>query len=84
MEDFIQWAFFLVKILNKRGDKMIINGTEMDFERVTITQLLEKLDLEEEKVVVEVNFQIIPKEKYEEYVLNKADKVEIVSFVGGG
>ncbi|MCT4595679.1 MAG: sulfur carrier protein ThiS [Anaeromicrobium sp.] len=63
---------------------MIINGTEMDFERVTITQLLEKLDLEEEKVVVEVNFQIIPKEKYEEYVLNKADKVEIVSFVGGG
>jgi sulfur carrier protein len=84
MEDIIQWAFFLVKILNKRGDKMIINGTEMDFERVTITQLLEKLDLEEEKVVVEVNFQIIPKEKYEEYVLNKADKVEIVSFVGGG
>ncbi|PAB59514.1 sulfur carrier protein ThiS [Anaeromicrobium sediminis] len=63
---------------------MIINGKEMDFGKVTITQLLKGLDLKEEKVVVEVNFQIVPKEMYEEHILNKADKVEIVSFVGGG
>ncbi|QXM06894.1 sulfur carrier protein ThiS [Crassaminicella indica] len=64
---------------------MIINGKEMDFDsEITICEMLKKLDLNEEKVVVEVNLTIIPKEKYNEHVLNKADKVEIVSFVGGG
>ncbi|QZY55302.1 sulfur carrier protein ThiS [Crassaminicella profunda] len=64
---------------------MIINGKQMDFDaEITICELLKKLDLNEEKVVVEVNFTMIPKEKYKEYLLNKEDKVEIVSFVGGG
>ena len=64
---------------------MVINGKQMDFEtEITISEMLKKLDLSEEKVVVEVNFKISSKEKYKEYVLNQSDKVEIVSFVGGG
>ncbi|MCT4606162.1 MAG: sulfur carrier protein ThiS [Marinisporobacter sp.] len=64
---------------------MLINGKQMDFDSgITICELLKELDLNEEKVVVEVNFTIISREKYKEYILNKEDKVEIVSFVGGG
>ncbi len=64
---------------------MIINGKEIDFKAgITIDEMLKKLNLSEEKVVVEVNFEIISKEKYKEQVLDKGDQVEIVSFVGGG
>lgn len=64
---------------------MIINGKDMDFkEGITIEELLKKLDLGMDKVVVEVNLEIIAKEKYYEFVLNEKDKIEIISFVGGG
>lgn len=64
---------------------MIINGQERNFEKeMTISGLLKELNLSADKVVVELNFKIIQKEKYHEIILNKEDKVEIVSFVGGG
>lgn len=64
---------------------MIINGKEMEFnEGITIEELLKKLNLNMDKVVVEVNLEIIMKEKYYEFILNQEDKVEIISFVGGG
>lgn len=64
---------------------MIVNGKMMDFEKgIAILDLLKKLNLSEEKVVVELNYDIIAKEQFTEILLNKEDKVEIVSFVGGG
>ncbi|MCY6356857.1 sulfur carrier protein ThiS [Clostridium sp. ZS2-4] len=64
---------------------MIINGKEMNFdEGITMEELLKKLNLNMDKVVVEVNLEIIAKEKYYEFILNQEDKVEIISFVGGG
>lgn len=64
---------------------MIINGKEHDFkDKTSITEMLKQLNLNKDKVVVEVNFEIVPKEQYCEWLLNKEDKVEIVSFVGGG
>lgn len=64
---------------------MIVNGKEMSFEtEITVDNLLKSLGLDKDKVVVEVNFEIVPKEKYTERILNEEDKVEIVSFVGGG
>lgn len=63
---------------------MIVNGKDMNFENITILRLLENLNLDMNKVVVEVNLDIVSKEDYTEYLLNKEDKVEIISFVGGG
>ncbi|WP_432662966.1 sulfur carrier protein ThiS [Wukongibacter baidiensis] len=63
---------------------MIVNGKEMNFESLTILKLLENLSLDMNKVVVEVNLEIVSKEDYSEYLLNKEDKIEIISFVGGG
>lgn len=64
---------------------MIVNGKEMDFQDgITITELLEKLNLNPNKVVVEVNMNIIPKEEYSDKTLDSNSKVEIIQFVGGG
>lgn len=64
---------------------MIINGKNHELKnKISITEMLEQLNLNKDKVVVEVNFEIVPKEQYCEWLLNKEDKVEIVSFVGGG
>ncbi|MCB2296211.1 sulfur carrier protein ThiS [Clostridium tagluense] len=64
---------------------MIINGTKMNIEDgITITSLITHLRLSSEKVVIEVNYEIIPKENYENHKLYKADIIEVVSFVGGG
>lgn len=63
---------------------MIVNGKAMKINNITITQLLTKLQLSQNKVVVEVNLQIIAKQHYDSYKLKQEDKIEIISFVGGG
>lgn len=69
----------------KGGKYMVINGKEMSFkEGINIKEVLEELKLSPELVVVEVNYEIIPKENYPTWILNERDRVEIVSFIGGG
>lgn len=64
---------------------MIINGKEMQIETpINISQLLSKLELDPKTVVVEVNMEIVQKGTYEGRLLNEKDKIEIVSFLGGG
>ncbi|QOR36744.1 sulfur carrier protein ThiS [Clostridium sp. 'deep sea'] len=63
---------------------MIVNGKAMKINNITIAQLLTKLQLSQNKVVVEVNLQIIAKQHYDSYKLKQEDKIEIISFVGGG
>jgi len=55
----------------------IKNGTNLD-------ELINKLKLHKNKVAIEVNGEIIEKNKYLDLTLNKNDKVEIVHFIGGG
>lgn len=63
---------------------MIINGDKKDYlSEITIKEVIEKLNLSENKIVVEVDGEIIPRENYSKE-LNGNSKVEIVSFVGGG
>ena len=60
------------------GDPYEING------RTNLNELLNKLKIEKNKVAIEVNGEIVQKEKYQNLVLRKDDKVEIVHFIGGG
>ena len=55
----------------------IINGTNLN-------ELLNKLKIKKNKVAIEVNGEIVEKNKYLNFILNKNDKVEIVHFIGGG
>ena len=65
--------------------KITINGNDMDLnEDITITGLLNDLDIEPAGVAVEVNMNIIKKADYHGHMLQEGDSVEIVNFVGGG
>jgi len=65
--------------------KLKINGTETEIQdSLTVSGLLETLQIEPGRVAVEVNMQIIKKCDFQDQVLKEADSVEIVNFVGGG
>jgi len=67
-----------VATIQLNGDPFEINnGTNLD-------ELLNKLKIQKNKVAIEVNGEIVQKDKYPNLVLNKDDKVEIVHFIGGG
>ena len=53
-------------------------------EKDTINILLKKIDIKSSKVAIEVNKVVIPKEKYRDFKFKKNDKVEVVTFIGGG
>ena len=64
---------------------IVLNGKKFSInEKDTITILLKKIDIKSSKVAIEVNKVVIPKEKYRNFKLKKNDKVEIVTFIGGG
>ena len=63
---------------------MIVNGKEYSYQDITITALLEALQVQEKMIVVELNSVIVNQKDYDEQMLKKDDKIEIVSFVGGG
>lgn len=64
---------------------MIVNGKEMALPGgITVAELFNQLELEQDRVVVEINREIIPREAYLGTKINSGDQVEIVSFVGGG
>jgi len=65
--------------------KIQLNGSSYEINGGTnLTQLLDKLEISSKKVAIEVNGEIIEKNKYAAFVLNEDDKVEIVHFIGGG
>ncbi|HLD36755.1 MAG TPA: sulfur carrier protein ThiS [Planctomycetota bacterium] len=65
--------------------KITLNGKSKDVDyNVTIETLLDSLKLKAETVAVELNLAIVPKNEYDTRRLNEADKIEIISFVGGG
>lgn len=62
-----------------------INGTPAALEEaVNLEQLIIGRGLIPERVVVELNLQIIPRNQWRTVILKDDDAIEIVSFVGGG
>lgn len=65
--------------------KITVNGTEREVaEGTTIAQLIEQLKLRTDRIATERNLDVVPKAKYAETRLAEGDKLEIVTFVGGG
>ena len=65
--------------------KIQLNGDPYEINNGTnLNELLNKLKIQRNKVAVEVNGEIVEKNKYVNLILNKNDKVEIVHFIGGG
>lgn len=65
--------------------KVSINGEPRELkEGATILELLQELGVVRERVAVEVNTEVVRKTHHAERRLAEGDKVEIVTFVGGG
>ena len=53
-------------------------------EEITVAGLLDELGLGDKPVAVEVNLQLVPRQRHAQQRLAAGDKVEIVTLVGGG
>lgn len=64
---------------------MKINGQESYLDAgISVSEMLKKLDIAAEKVIIEINLEIIEKDKYSETKIKEDDNVEIITFMGGG
>lgn len=65
--------------------KIQINGNAHDFPApLTLVALLEHLGMKTDRVAVELNREIVPREQWAQTSLREGDQLEIVHFVGGG
>lgn len=64
--------------------EIVINGEAKLVVSNKLSTLLDELGYAGKRFVVELNGEIISKELYTTTVLTAADRLEIVSFVGGG
>ncbi len=69
----------------KEDTMIILNGKEKEqYLDLSLTELLEREGYDSRKIAVEINGEIISKSIYNETRVKSGDKVEVVSFVGGG
>lgn len=63
-----------------------INGKTHEFDKQTMTvvDILNKKQINKDIVVVEINKIIIDKKDYDSTYVKNNDKIEILSFIGGG
>lgn len=68
--------------------KLQINGEQRDFVAppapFTLAALVETLGMKSDRVAVELNRDIVPRDRWNETVLHEGDRLEVVHFVGGG
>ena len=65
--------------------KIQLNGKNIFLKKdMSLGHLLKSYKLNEKKVAVELNGQIVLRQNYRNKILNNKDKIEIVHFIGGG
>ena len=63
---------------------MIINGVQEAAEGKSVALVLQEKKIDLSNVAVERNGEIVPKRLYDSVIIEAEDRLEIVSFVGGG
>lgn len=64
---------------------LTINGEDRDFENVsTLSDLVSRLGMKPDRVAIELNRDLIRRDRWPETKLSSGDRLEIVHFVGGG
>lgn len=65
--------------------QVVVNGRPQEVEEgALLGSLLAELKVATKGVAVEVNEQIVPKSQQQTLPLSDGDRIEVVSFVGGG
>lgn len=63
---------------------LIINGERQEFPAQTLSVLVDQLGMKSDRVAIELNREIVPRDRWGETRLTDGDRLEIVHFVGGG
>jgi len=63
---------------------IFVNGNEEHIEPCTLAQLIARKNLDAGALVIELNRQIIKQEFWPTTELQDGDRLEMLSFVGGG
>ena len=65
--------------------QLIINGQPQTVqENLSLSELIAQLNMKAERVAVERNGVIVPRNDWPQTALQSGDRLEIVHFVGGG
>jgi thiamine biosynthesis protein ThiS len=66
--------------------RLFINGEEREFaaDRFTLAALVEQLGMKSDRVAIELNRDIVARDRWPATHLAEGDRLEIVHFVGGG
>jgi sulfur carrier protein len=65
--------------------QILFNGEDREIEHgTTIAGLLEQAELQPRYVAVEVNRELIPRDRHAQHVIQPGDQLEVVTLVGGG
>lgn len=63
---------------------LTINGEDRVVSAATLTSLVEELGMKPDRVAIELNREIVPRDRWPQTALKDGDQLEIVHFVGGG
>jgi sulfur carrier protein len=62
-----------------------VNGEQRGSQAgATVGDLLRELGIKTERVAVELNLEILDRKEFDQRSLKQGDRVEILSFIGGG
>lgn len=65
--------------------EIVVNGAAKKIARgTTVAGLIQELGLGERRVAVERNREVVPRERHSSCELQAGDRLELVTFVGGG
>ena len=65
--------------------ELTINGQPQQFKTaLNVTQLIEHLALQNKRIAIECNGEIIPRSQFSRQQLKNGDQLEVVVAVGGG
>ncbi|MGE5191438.1 MAG: sulfur carrier protein ThiS [Deltaproteobacteria bacterium] len=65
--------------------QIVMNGDPREIEPgMTVARLLDAMKMQSRYVAVERNFELVPRTRHAECILEDGDTLEIVTLVGGG
>lgn len=63
---------------------MFINGQPHDYQRQSLRDLVQQLELQQQRLAIEVNGEVVPRSQHADTYVNDGDRIEIVRAIGGG
>lgn len=63
---------------------LTINGEPQSSSAETLAALVEQLGMKPDRVAIELNRKIVPRDRWPQTPVGEGDRLEIVQFVGGG